>query len=250
MSKLVELNDLNARLFAIGDIHGCPQELELLLNHLEAEQGLNQEDQVIFIGDYIDRGPDSFATVNQLVDFGKRFPNTIFLRGNHEDMLLDFLGYGGSNGDVFLENGGRETLRSYGFENAEGIQDVADRFPAEHLSFYLNLQAYVLTPEFVFAHAGLNPLRALKTQLAQDLYWIRDEFIQNVHYFKRVVVFGHTPHVDVLVHLPYKLGIDTGLVFGNKLSCVELSTGQVFQILRDSKEVILSSLVKEQKVKV
>jgi serine/threonine protein phosphatase 1 len=91
-------------------------------------------------------------------------------------------------------------------------------------------------------HAGLNPLRDVRSQLNEDIFWIRDEFIQNIHNFGRIVVFGHTPYEDVLVHPPYKIGIDTGLVYGNLLSVVELTKQSVLQIKRGTTEVKLKAL--------
>ena len=91
-------------------------------------------------------------------------------------------------------------------------------------------------------HAGLNPLRELKAQNDRDVFWIRDEFIANIHQFNHLIVFGHTPHQEVLVHLPYKVGIDTGLVFGNKLTCLEVLSGKTYQIARGKKEVISSKI--------
>jgi len=237
MTKFREIDDLPGRLFVVGDIHGCSDELNIMLNHLEKNEGLSEDDYVVFIGDYIDRGPSSKQVVDSLISFHNRHSQAIFLRGNHEDMLLDFLGYEGTMGHSYLVNGGQATTQSYGTRHAPSREEIGDVMPAAHLAFYLNLERYLIVGDYVIVHAGLNPLRDVRSQLNEDIFWIRDEFIQNIHNFGRIVVFGHTPYEDVLVHPPYKIGIDTGLVYGNKLSVVELTKQRVMQIKRGTAEV-------------
>ncbi len=237
MSLLKEIRPTGGRLYAIGDIHGCSIELCALLDYLENSEKLTPKDKVVFIGDYIDRGPASGEVVDRLLDFRDKFPDTIFLRGNHEDMLLDFLGFGGSHGNVYLSNGGIQTLQSYGLDNQSGIKDLFDKIPLSHLDFYKNLDSLVMIGDYLFAHAGINPARFLGMQLPIDLYWIREGFIDKPHAFGKTVVFGHTPYPDVFVDMPYKIGIDTGLVFGNKLTCFNLAEHQVLQVARGSDKV-------------
>lgn len=229
-------------MYVIGDLHGCPKEPETLLRFLEEKEGLTEQDIVIFVGDYIDRGPDSKAVVELVLDFRRRFPATRFLKGNHEDMLLDFLGFGGNLGQAFLYNGGVETIQSYGITVFAPPSEMVSALPPSHFKFYCELESIVIVKNFICVHAGLNPLRDLNAQNDSDVFWIRDEFLNSVHSFKKTVIFGHTPHREIFHHLPYKLGIDTGLVFGNKLSCVELVSGHVFQIARESSDVVRSTL--------
>lgn len=230
MAGFRELFELPPRLYAIGDLHGCSQELSKLLTHLREIEQLNSKDLVVFIGDYIDRGPDSKGVVDQLLEFKKQFPTTVFLKGNHEDMLLDYLELGGRQGVVFLDNGGGDTFSSYGIP-IETLPIVASqKFPPAHLDFFQSLDRYLIVGNFAFVHAGFNPLRDLQTQIDEDLFWIRDPFINNIHHFGKTVVFGHTPYEDLLVHLPYKIGIDTGVVYGNKLTCIELIGQRMLQI--------------------
>ena len=230
------------RVYVIGDIHGCVEEPRLLLEFLEREEGLNDNDVVIFLGDYIDRGPASNEVIDLMLGFHMRFPNTRFLKGNHEDMLLDFLGYGGQLGSAFLYNGGLETIQSYGISVFAPPQEIVEAMPKNHFKFYCELESMILVDNYICVHAGLNPLRDLYEQSEADIFWIREEFINNIHPFERTIVFGHTPHRDAMVHLPYKIGIDTGLVFGNKLSCLELKSGKVFSIGLASREVELSQI--------
>ena len=239
-----EIAEIPARLYAIGDIHGRRPELEVLLGHLTQVEKLSNDDVVVFIGDYVDRGQESKEVVSLLVEFSKRHPQTIFLRGNHEDMLLGFLGLEGHEGNVYLVNGGAVTLASYGVPNqgsaAELREALQKAMPPEHLAFYRNLEGYVIAGDYIFAHAGMNPLRDMRMQIAADLFWIREEFIHNIHYFRRTVVFGHTPYEEVLFHLPYKIGIDTGLVYGNLLTCIEVQEKRVLQVRAGETKVKLS----------
>ena len=230
MTKLRSIDESPERLFVIGDLHGCPDETRALLDFLKNSEGLSDRDQVIFVGDYIDRGPDSKGVIDLLIEFQRKNLQTVFLKGNHEDMLLEFLGYDGRLGHSYIMNGGAQFLQSYGLAVDMPVEEILESIPPSHISFLLNLDSYVEVEPFVVAHAGLNPLRDLKAQLDEDLFWIRDEFISNIHYFRRVVIFGHTPYQDIMFHLPYKIGIDTGLVFGNKLTCIEVLQGHVYQI--------------------
>lgn len=225
------------RLYAIGDIHGCLEELGLMIEFLKSSEKLGQQDQLVFIGDYVDRGPESKQVVQYLVDLSAEFPKTVFLKGNHEDMLLSYLGIEGDTGIYYLQNGGRETLLSYGVKEDAPPSELLAAIPESHLRFYRSLDRYAVTDSCVFVHAGLNPLVKLEDQIDDDIFWIRDEFIMNIHHFNKLVVFGHTPFEDVLVHAPYKLGIDTGLVFGHRLSCVEFSCGHLMQIERSKREL-------------
>lgn len=239
----VELEHVKGqRIYVVGDIHGCPAEPEVLLKHLEGAEGVSSEDIVIFLGDYIDRGPDSKAVIDLMLDFQEKFPKTRFLKGNHEDMMLDFLGFGGNLGQAFLYNGGIETIQSYGISVFAPPTEMVSALPAKHFKFFRELEAAIEVAEFICVHAGLNPQLSLDEQTDNDVYWIRDEFLNTTHEFGRTVIFGHTPHQELFMHMPYKLGLDTGLVFGNKLSCVELTAGKVFQVRKDSKEVEVSKL--------
>jgi serine/threonine protein phosphatase 1 len=229
------------RLFMIGDIHGCLRELTVLLNHLEQEAAIGSEDLVVFAGDYIDRGPESKQVIDYLLEFKQRHPQTVFLKGNHEDMLLDYLGYEGRGGTVYLVNGGEDTLLSYGAVDSEQMSNPKEFFPQEHLDFFQQLISYFAIGDWILVHAGLSPLAPLEEQDEEDLLWIRDEFIMNIHRFNKTVVFGHTPFENVLLHLPYKIGIDTGLVYGNRLSCVELINQQIFQVASGGEQVELST---------
>ncbi len=220
------------RVFAIGDIHGCPQELDALLRAIEAGPG----DTVIFVGDYVDRGPSARDVIDLLIEFKQYNPNTVFLKGNHEDMMLSFLGMPGHYGESFLFNGGFATMASYDIDESNLDQALA-LLPHGHVDFLQKLETSYLRPPYLFVHAGVHPLRALEDQEAEDMLWIRQEFIANPHDLGHTVIFGHTPMRDVMLDLPYKIGLDTGLVYGGKLSCVEFTEGRCYQVNRGSRKV-------------
>jgi diadenosine tetraphosphatase ApaH/serine/threonine PP2A family protein phosphatase len=222
------------RLFAIGDIHGCPDELGAILKEIDPAPG----DTVIFVGDYVDRGPSARDVIDLLIDFKTGRANTVFLKGNHEDMMLAFMGLPGHYGESFLYNGGVNTLESYGIDGWDA-EEVAGRLPAAHLDFLQKLETSYLRPPFLFVHAGVDPLRGLEDQDAEDLLWIRQDFIANRHGLGHTVIFGHTPMRDILLDLPYKIGLDTGLVYGGKLSCVEFTEGRCFQVNRGGRKVTM-----------
>lgn len=237
MERFRVLNDDPGRIFAFGDIHGCSAELDVMIRYLEEDQGMGLADTPLFVGDYIDRGPDSRGVFERLLTLGIKYPKAIFLKGNHEDILAGYLGLGGCHQIGQLFNEGREFLASYGIPQGATSEEVLAGMPTTHVSFLLSLERYVFWDKFSFVHAGFNPLRDIYNQLDSDIYWIRDEFVMNIHRFDKVVVFGHTPYKDVFVNLPYKLGIDTGLVFGNKLTVLDVRGSKVFQLQLGSSKV-------------
>jgi serine/threonine protein phosphatase 1 len=223
------------RLFAIGDIHGCVDELTTMLNAIAPARG----DTVVFVGDYIDRGPAARDVIDVLLELSRGPAEYVFLKGNHEDMMLSFLGLPGHYGESFLLNGGAPTLESYGVaEAAPAIEQI----PPNHMDFLKTLATSYLYPPYLFVHAGISPLLQLEEQSIEDMLWIRQEFIFNPHQLGATVVFGHTPMRTVMVDLPYKLGIDTGLVYGGKLTCIEFNEGVLYQVGRGSRHVKTQSV--------
>lgn len=236
--EIVKINPENEeRVFVFGDLHGCLAEPALLVEHLVNNEGLCKEDYVVFLGDYIDRGLESRELIDFLIGLRHKFPRTIFLQGNHEAMLTDYLSGTGRFGPSFLFNGGVETLLSYQISPTISPKEIQSSIPAEHMEFLSWLELGAEMKDFFLVHAGLDPRKAVAEQSDAEMCWIRDEFIYFNHSFNKVVVFGHTPFRDVFFDLPYKIGIDTGLVFGNKLSCLELTKGCVYQIKRGAKKV-------------
>jgi serine/threonine protein phosphatase 1 len=175
-----------------------------------------ESDTLVFLGDYIDRGPQSFEVVAYLADLNQRYANTIFLKGNHEQMLEKYLS--GEDRITYLVNGGQQTLESYmNRPRPEGEPAI----PSTHLEFFKSLQIYHETQKYIFVHAGLKNKVPLEKQKTEDLLWIRRRFIESKYDYGKMVVFGHTPLHEPLL-LPNKIGIDTGAVYGNRLTCVRL----------------------------
>jgi calcineurin-like phosphoesterase family protein len=217
--------------FAIGDIHGCPDELEVLLSALAPTSG----DTVVFLGDYVDRGPASRLVVDRLLRLPDQGFASVFLRGNHEDMLLAYLGVSGRHGDVYLENGGGATLASYGIPPGTPRPAVRRLFPDAHIDFFRACVLHHVVAPFLFVHAGIRPGIALAQQEEEDFLWIREEFFAQPHALPYTVVFGHTPTREARVELPYRIGLDTGLVYGNKLSCLDVDSQRLVQVARGAR---------------
>jgi serine/threonine protein phosphatase 1 len=228
------------RTFVVGDVHGCVDELNRLLDALRPETG----DTLCFLGDYVDRGPSPRGVIERLLRLRHEGPRCVFLKGNHEDMFLDYLGQPGHYGDAFVWNGGDATLASYGLY---GVPEelVGKRFPRAHRDFLLALQSQAVIGRFLCVHAGIRPTMPLEEQVEEDLFWIREEFIDAEHPFPYTVLYGHTPQRDVRLHLPFKLGLDTGCVYGNRLSCLELTSKDLWQVARGAHVAARRSLERE-----
>jgi len=224
--------------FAIGDIHGCPDELEVLLAAIAPRAG----DTVVFLGDYVDRGPASRALVDRLLRLAGEDFRSVFLRGNHEDMLLAYLGISGRHGDVYLENGGGATLASYGVPPGTPRAAVRRHIPETHLEFFRTCVLQHLAAPFLFVHAGIRPGIDLARQEEEDLLWIREEFFGQPHALPYTVVFGHTPTREARIELPYRIGLDTGLVYGNKLSCLDVDGQRLVQVARGARHTTTRDL--------
>ena len=212
-----------SKLFAIGDIHGCLDKLKMLLGLIDVDW---TRDTVVFMGDYIDRGPDPKGVVETVLDLRRNRERVVCLMGNHERMFLNWLD--GREEQLFLSNGGRDTLRSYGIP--AGAKDRAARVPPEHLDFFRTLLPFYETETHLFVHAGVRPGIPLDLQDPFDLIWIRHEFYWADHGLKKTVVFGHSPFMGEPLVGEKRIGIDTGAVYGGKLTCLELPAMKFHQV--------------------
>ncbi|MFQ5514405.1 MAG: metallophosphoesterase family protein [Myxococcota bacterium] len=220
-------------LYAIGDIHGMREKLEELLRTLPLEP----DDHLIFIGDYVDRGPDPAGTVEVLTQLSEQRRCT-FLLGNHEAMFLAFLGWKGPQyfgAEAFLQNGGDTTLDSY-----EYFQRGGDfKLPPHHEQFFRELRLWHLEGEYLFVHAGLSrealrlsdPEYAVSREQPRDLLWQRAT-ADLPHSLGVTIVYGHTPMPDLQVrwNIPYSIGIDTGCVYGGTLTAIRLPDESIFSV--------------------
>lgn len=211
-----------ARYLAIGDIHGCINALRLLVDFV----GLRSDDVIITLGDYIDRGPDSRAVVDFMIEFGETHQH-VPLRGNHEIMMLEsreikswyesWVGYGGA-----------ETLRSYA-TSEDGAGSLAD-IPAAHFDFLENkLVSYFECDSHFFVHASVDPAIALADQSDAALYWRKYRDPQP-HYSGKIMVCGHTAQRSGLpAGNGHSICIDTFAHGGGWLSCLDVASGKVWQ---------------------
>ncbi len=199
--------------FIVGDIHGCSKMLKRLIDKIEWNPS---GDRLIFIGDYIDRGEDPKGVVDFVLRLKEDSPLVQCLIGNHEQMLLDYL----SNVDPqsFIINGGLSTLRSY---KAVRRSERDPLIPSSHLAFFSSLLPMIELEQYYIVHAGFRPNIRMEDQDLFDMVWIRDGFIYSDYDFGKMIVFGHTPFDSPMI-MKNKIGIDTGAVYGNCLTCIEL----------------------------
>jgi len=199
--------------FVVGDVHGCLEMLKRLIDKIDWNPS---SDRLIFIGDYIDRGEDARGVVDFVLKLKENSPLVECLIGNHEQMLLDYLS--GVNPHGFILNGGVSTLKSY-----EDVRRSKDDplFPSSHLDFFSSLLPMIELDQYYIVHAGFRPNIRIEDQDFVDMIWIRDEFIYSDYDFGKVVIFGHTPLNEPMI-MKNKIGIDTGAVYGNSLTCLEL----------------------------
>jgi len=214
------------KIYAIGDIHGCLEELKQILELIDNQ--IEPEDEIVFLGDYVDRGPDSKGVIDLLID---RRDNDLhkhaFLRGNHEEMMIDYINSNGTDGYSWFQNGGFATIISYGW--GDGIPDT-------HIYFLEDTKLLYRNGKYVFVHAGIDRRLPIEENTPQKLLWTRNNVDYKGSYPEDVfVVFGHTP--KELVNLgPNQVGIDTGCVFGNKLTCaiIDIETNQIDYLFVES----------------
>lgn len=217
---------MKERFFIIGDIHGNFEPLQSLIRKILKE--ITPEDRIIFLGDYIDRGVHSFEVVELLLALSKCYP-VIFLKGNHEDMMLKYL-KGAPGGEYYLVNGGIETIRSYKRHCGSFT------LPEPHREFFENLDFYFEGSDFIAVHAGLHPARkSLQEQQEYDMIWIRDIFYHADKKWEKTVIFGHTP-VSLLKRGPgiyiddtrNIIAMDNGIIYGNPLACLRWPDRKIF----------------------
>ena len=220
--------------YAVGDIHGRLDLLDDLLRRIEADASRFPADvqrTLIFLGDYIDRGPASRGVVDRLLTGPLAGFTTVRLMGNHEEALLSFLDRI-SDGLDWLTFGGLETLLSYGVPlrtlPSSGRQVIelraalAAAVPESHLKFFRRCVFRHEIGDYVFVHAGVRPGISLEKQTPGDMMWIRDDFLRNrIPLPGRVVVHGHTI-VDVPQDRTHRINLDTGAFISGRLTCLVL----------------------------
>lgn len=220
------------RIYAIGDIHGRADLLERLHAMIAADMETAPERRlVLYLGDYVDRGPDSAVVIERLCRHRPPGAETVALLGNHEAMMLEFLDAPYS-APIWLANGGDATLRSYGIP----VPCSSDEFlltqrslrgvlPRHHLHFLQELSVQVRFGDYLFVHAGIRPGLPLDRQNREQMIWIRDIFLDSEADHGAVVVHGHTV-VHEVEWRPNRIGIDTGAYTTGHLTALVLEAGE------------------------
>ena len=212
------------RTIAIGDIHGCYDDLVDMITALEEDGRYNKGiDKLIFLGDYIDRGGDSNKVVAYIRELQRKNKNVIALRGNHEDMCIDYFKTDYKD-TTWFNNGGYQTIKSYDGNYNQLAKDV---YWMQHLPLYHE------DDNFVYVHAGIDVTKPMNEQKEYSLLWVRENFIYNSKQYHKKVIFGHTPSV-LINHStkPYytsggNIGIDTACVFGGCLTALIINDNEI-----------------------
>lgn len=225
-------------IYAVGDVHGCLDQLRRLDGEIDAHIAAHGRDAIIvYLGDYIDRGPQSAGVVQHLLGRRKGPVEAVMLAGNHEIMMLDFLA-NPKPGHSWLKFGGEDTLASYGinakalFEGGQRLvaQKMKANIPDDHLAFLRDCLACVTFPGIALAHAGLRPGVPLEQQGAQDMFWAR--YTENAFAEMQpfgLLVHGHTPAPSPLVEY-HRICVDTGAYATGRLTalCIDDEGNRTF----------------------
>jgi serine/threonine protein phosphatase 1 len=218
------------RLYAVGDIHGRAdllEQMQLLVTN-DAERHRAERNVIIYLCDYVDRGPQSREVIDRLLRHPLPGFESVHLMGNHEDVMLRFLD-DISLGPGWLRFGGMATLASYGIDPPDAFaapgdllraqEELRRGLPREHLAFLRGLRLLYEEGDYAFVHAGVKPGVPLAAQRENDMLWIRDEFLDSEEPFGRIVVHGHTITDDPDVRAN-RIGIDTGAFLTGRLTAL------------------------------
>ncbi|AJP72591.1 metallophosphoesterase [Sphingomonas hengshuiensis] len=223
------------RLYAIGDVHGRLDLLDRLLDQIHADSAArgSLDYELIFLGDLIDRGPESAGVVQRVLDLCSFRPSTRCLFGNHEEVFLKAL-----KGDLkalafFNKIGGRETVLSYGISPEAYLDSdyptllemLVERVPAAHVDFIEQLEDMIILGDYAFVHAGVNPNEVLALQTPAELRWIRQPFLNHKHPLEKIIVHGHTVSEAVEIGR-HRIGIDTGAYASGRLTAMGFENDQ------------------------
>jgi serine/threonine protein phosphatase 1 len=219
-------------IYAIGDIHGRIDLLRKLQSAIvrDAAERRATRKLVVYLGDYIDRGADSRSVIAHLIEQPLPGFESVFLKGNHEDSLLEFLDDSHA-GVGWLSFGGDATLYSYGVrppnlsdadEVVSAQKALAQSFPADHLAFFKSMKLMHIEGDYAFVHAGVRQNIPLDRQAPEDLMWIRGEFLESQADFGKRIVHGHSIEARPVVRRN-RIGIDTGAFATGMLTCLVIS---------------------------
>ena len=219
------------RVYAIGDVHGRNDLLQRLLDKIVQDDGErgSAESEIIFLGDLVDRGPDSAGVIETAMQAREAFGNVRFLMGNHEEVYLAAATGEEKAVRFFNRIGGRETILSYDITMKEYMQldmtqlalRIPELFPRNHVDFIASFEDQITIGDYAFVHAGVRPGVPLSEQRPKDLRWIREEFLSAQDPHEKIIVYGHTINDDV-VETGTRIGIDTGAYYSEKLTALAL----------------------------
>lgn len=223
------------RVYAIGDIHGRNDLLQALLTRIEADDTARggADTQIIFLGDLVDRGPDSAGVIETAMAFAAR-RKARFLMGNHEEVFLAACRSGDAKAmRYFIRIGGEPTLLSYPITRAEYLaldyeqlgERVKSLVPEAHLAFLESFGDRIIIGDYAFVHAGIRPGVPFSEQKPADLRWIREEFTGHRGDLEKVVIYGHTIY-DEVDERGSRIGIDTGAYASGTLTAIGLEGGE------------------------
>ena len=217
------------RIYAIGDVHGCLDQLSALHWEIAADLGTRPvgESLLIHLGDYVDRGPDSAGVICMLNgSIVAPVSRRIDLQGNHEAMMMAALSGQPRPAELWVDNGGRATLDSYDVPHDALPDEWVQCVPLAHRQWISTRPLTHREGGYLFVHAGIRPGRKIVRQTPDDLLWIREPFLSSREQHPYVVVHGHTPRTNPDVRAN-RIGIDTGAVMGGTLTCLVLEENQM-----------------------
>ncbi|MYM55051.1 metallophosphoesterase family protein [Thalassovita mangrovi] len=227
-------------IYAVGDIHGYLEQLDWAIDLIERDGG--KEARIVFLGDLVDRGPDSRKVIDRLMAGIEAGRDWTVMRGNHDEVFKNFLESGIADHprirpgvDWFHERvGGRATLASYGVEDLdrpleELWKDAQERVPQRHLDFLKSRPFSKEMGQFLFVHAGIRPGVALDRQDPQDMIWIRNEFLDFEDPHPWLVVHGHT-HRPTAEHHGNRVNLDSGAGYGQPITAAVFEDGRVWTL--------------------
>jgi serine/threonine protein phosphatase 1 len=223
------------RIYAVGDVHGRADLLKQLFSRVDED--LKEypigETIHIFLGDYIDRGQNSAAVLDLLIERARTHRMSC-LKGNHEHFLAEFLENPGVL-KYWAQYGALPTLASYGLtpainadrkEQAELSASLCNAIPKSHSQFLAGLELFFSCGDFFFVHAGVRPGTPLSRQREEDMLWIRDDFLLHEEPFEKIIVHGHTPVMEPEVR-NNRINIDTGAYATGRLTCLRLERDKI-----------------------
>ncbi|WP_299147477.1 metallophosphoesterase family protein [uncultured Tateyamaria sp.] len=240
---------MTSPIYAIGDIHGQLSKLDQILSLIEEDGGADA--QIVFLGDYTDRGPDSRGVIERLIEGRDAHRNWTFIKGNHDRMFEWFM-QDPLRHDPYLmvelywlhqRLGGDTTLASYGVD-ASGQRREKDvhaeartAVPQAHLDFLAELRITHTVGDLMFVHAGIRPGVPLTDQTEEDMIWIRQQFHTYTGPHPKLIVHGHTP-IDRATHYGNRVNLDTGAGYGKPLTAAVFEGGQVWTLTENGRQAL------------